>query len=141
MPRFQFRCRRKKQPDLLQIVRDEIHDAIEWKLYRTREFVPRDRLRAIWTVDRLAHMADRYGAFHTFDIPRVLSEHIQALSLLVDIQWEDWSAFRRIFLSSQGVRMRRYKGISGRYWNMKSSEGSIDRQFWITEGSSTLSTL
>jgi hypothetical protein len=102
MPTVQFRSRGKKQQDFLQIVRDEIQDAIEWKLYRGREFVPRDRLRAIWTVDRLAYMANRYGAFHTSDIPRVLSAHIQVLSLLVDIKWENWSAFREIFLKHPG---------------------------------------
>jgi hypothetical protein len=102
MPTVRFRSHRKKQPDLLQVIRDEIQDALEWKLYRGREFVPRDRLRAIWTADRLTYMADRYGAFHTSDISQVLSENIQVLSLLVDIQWEDWSAFRGIFLKHLG---------------------------------------
>ncbi|KAL3483601.1 kinase-like domain-containing protein [Aspergillus germanicus] len=94
--------RRKKQPDFLQIVRAEIRDAMEWKHYKGREFVPRDRLRAIWTVDRLADMAGRYKAFHNSDISRDLSEHIQVLSLLVDIQWENWSVFGGIFLEHPG---------------------------------------
>jgi hypothetical protein len=102
MPTARFRSRRKKQPDFIQIVRDEFQDAMEWKLYRGREFVHRDRLRAIWTVERLAYMANRYGAFHTSDISRVLSEHIQVLSLLVGIQWENWSAFRGIFFKHPG---------------------------------------
>ncbi|KAL4956045.1 ankyrin repeat-containing domain protein [Aspergillus filifer] len=62
------------------------------------EFIPRGSLERIWYDKRLKEFGQHYKAFGAEDIFRIKEKFLQTLSILVCINWDNWSRFRSIFL-------------------------------------------
>lgn len=77
---------------------------------KTPPFVPRWKLQDFWDNRRLKAFADRYEAFKLDDIERIKTSYLQTLSILVEIQWNEWARFQPVFLR---IENRSDKDIPG----------------------------
>lgn len=64
-------------------------------------FVPRGKLKEFWDDARLRAFADRYNAFKPGHIERIKRSYLQTLSILVVIEWNEWSKFQALFLETE----------------------------------------
>ncbi|BCS19196.1 ankyrin repeat and protein kinase domain-containing protein [Aspergillus puulaauensis] len=78
-------------------------------------FVPRWKLKELWDDRRLKAFADRYKAFKLDHIERIKTSYLQTLSILVEIQWNEWRRFQTVFLMEEN---RSDEDIPGYNMNM-----------------------
>lgn len=64
-------------------------------------FVPRGKLKEFWDDARLKAFADKHNAFKPDHIKRIKGSYLQTLSILVVIQWNEWSRFQTLFLETE----------------------------------------
>ncbi|PKY00579.1 kinase-like protein [Aspergillus campestris IBT 28561] len=85
----------------------ELQTSIQARMHKKGDssatFIPRDALDDIWTNDRLElfiqHMEPGFDSSH---IPTIKGAHLQTLSILVSIRWDEWTRFSHIFIHTSG---------------------------------------
>lgn len=65
---------------------------------KTPPFLPRGKLKEFWHDERLKAFAGRHRAFSPNYIERIKRSYLQTLSILVEIQWSEWTRFEALFL-------------------------------------------
>ncbi|KAL4802306.1 kinase-like domain-containing protein [Aspergillus unguis] len=89
--------RRRKDYEILTI-RTALHEEMVRQDDHSKTFISLESLRKIWTEKRLKGFAHLYRAFPDAEITYIRKNLLQTLSILVDIKWDRWGQFQRIFL-------------------------------------------
>ncbi|KAI9371097.1 hypothetical protein BJX61DRAFT_548547 [Aspergillus egyptiacus] len=82
---------------------DAVSNAIETPSLGSGRFAPRARLAAIWTIEMLEKFAHHHKLrLSRQTLPTIRKDFVQTISILIYIQWEDWTRLDPVFLCHLG---------------------------------------
>jgi hypothetical protein len=80
----------------------QVTNAIQNPNFGPGRFAPRDSLAKIWTAERLQRFFHNDLCSRQWFIRDIRRNFLQTISILISVNWDDWSRFDEIFFSHQG---------------------------------------
>ncbi|GFG25124.1 isoform 2 of receptor-interacting serine/threonine-protein kinase 4 [Aspergillus udagawae] len=80
----------------------QVTNAIQNPNFGPGRFAPRDSLAKIWTAERLQRFFHHDLCSRQWFIRDIRRNFLQTISILISVNWDDWSRFDEIFFSHQG---------------------------------------